>query len=172
MTRSLAIATGLLMAWCLAAPALSAPAAGAGSARAFVDRVVHSLNMTTDGPEAWEKLSRKGGYDPSLLRLMDENDHLAQGVDLLDADPLCQCQDVGGHYAVAAFTQTGPDDATARIKDADGAVTAVLKRTGGAWHVYDVIDSGGSLRTQLTSHNLCMRRFHADADVVRCFGGR
>lgn len=173
MRQWLALTFGVaLMAWlAAAAPASAAPRAGDDSARAFAERIVRSLNVTADGPNDWSHLGWRGGYDASFIALMKENDKLAQGVDLLDADPLCACQDTGGHYQLAAFTQNGPDQATARITGGGEPVTATLKRTNAGWRVYDVTDAGGSFRARLIRHNDCMRRYKTDDDQVRCFGG-
>jgi hypothetical protein len=172
MKQVMAGAVGVVVALgVLACAAMSAPSESGGSAKAFAERIVRALNDTTSGAGDWEHLGRHGGYDPSFVRLMDENDRLAQGVDLLDADPLCQCQDSGGHYRLVSLSQTGPDSASARIADEDGAVTAILKRTAGAWRVYDVVDASGSFRANLIRHNACMRTHHTDAQQVRCFGG-
>ena len=171
MKRHITMAIGMALLLCVgASSAWSAPTSGDAGVRAFAERVVRSLNDTSNKPTDWEHLSRRGGYDPSLIRLMDENNRLAQGVDLLDSDPLCQCQDTGGHYVLSALSQTDPDDATASIAQAGQPVTAVLKRTGGAWHVYDVIDASGSLRARLIHHNKCMRTYKTDAAQVKCFG--
>lgn len=171
MNALLAATLGVvLMLSLMAAPARSAPGQDTGSAHAFAERVVRSLNVRSSGPGDWEHLGRHGGYDPSFIALMDDNDKLAQGVDLLDADPLCACQDTGGHYVLAAFTQAGPDQATARITGGGEPVTATLKRTAAGWRVYDVTDASGSFRARLIRHNACMRRYKSDAEQVRCFG--
>jgi hypothetical protein len=172
MQRTIAIVIGLALMCCLPASlARAAPSAGDGSARAFVERVVRSLNVTSNGPSDWVHLSAHGGYDPSFSALMAENGRLAQGVDLVDADPLCACQDTGGHYSLTALSQTGPNDASAHIAGGGEPVTAILKRTAGAWHVYDVVDAQGSFRAQLIAHNACMRKFKQDAAIARCFAG-
>ena len=172
MKQLMAGAVGVVLALgVLASVAMSAPGESGASARAFAERLIRALNDTTSGPGDWEHLGRHGGYDPSFVRLMDENDRLAKGVDLLDADPLCQCQDTGGHYRLVSLSQTGPDDGSARIADEDGAVTAVLKRSSVGWRVYDVVDASGSFRANLIRHNACMRTYHTDAKQVRCFGG-
>jgi hypothetical protein len=173
MKHWLAFTLGLVLtSWLSPAPAHAAPAPANRSAHAFAERLVRSLNVKTGGPGDWEHLGRHGGYDPSFIALMDENDKLAQGVDLLDADPLCACQDTGGHYVLAAFSQGGPDQATARITGGGEPVTATLKKTSAGWRVYDVTDASGSFRARLIRHNDCMRRYKTDADQVRCFGDK
>ncbi len=103
---------------------------------------------------------------------MDENDRLAQGIDLLDADPVCQCQDSGGHYRLLSVTPNGATT-NARIgMDESSTYTLVLRQSDARWLIYDVIDSDGSLRTQLIRHNACMSANQTDAAIKRCFGGR
>jgi hypothetical protein len=100
---------------------------------------------------------------------MNENGRLADGIDLMDADPLCQCQDTGGHYTLSSLAQRGSDNASMRITSANGPVTAILKRTTGVWRVYDVVDAAGSFRARLIRHNSCMRTYHQPAERERCF---
>jgi len=131
--------------------------------------MVQSLNETSDRTGDWDDLSRHGGYDPSFIHLMNENSRLAAGVDLMDHDPLCQCQDVGIHYSLSSFSQLGPNKASMRITSAQGPVTAILRRTAGAWRVYDVVDAAGSFRARLIHDNICMRAYHRPAQWERCF---
>jgi hypothetical protein len=155
----------MLVALLAASPAAFA-AAAPQTARAFAQQLVQRMNT-----DSWVKAKSTRDVDPSFQRLMDENDRLAQGIDLLDADPVCQCQDSGGHYRLLSVTPNGAVT-NARIGLDDGSpYTLVLRQSGARWLIYDVIDSDGSLRAQLTRHNACMRANHTDAALTRCFGG-
>ena len=155
----------LLAALLAASPAVFA-ATAPQTARAFAQRLVRRMNT-----DSWVKARGARDMDPSFQRLMDENDRLAQGVDLLDADPVCQCQDSGGHYRLLSVTPNGATT-NARIGLDDGSpYTLVLRQSGARWLIDDVIDSDGSLRAQLIRHNACMRANPPDAAMARCFGG-
>jgi len=154
----------LILALLAASPAAFA-AAAPQTAQAFAARLVQRMNT-----DSWVKASSNRDIDPAFRKLMDENGRLAQGVDLIDADPVCQCQDSGGHYRLLSVTPAGAAT-NARIGQADGGpYTLVLRQTDGRWLISDVIDAGGSLRAQLIRHNACMRAHHTDAAIVSCFG--
>jgi hypothetical protein len=147
----------------LAAAAFAATAPQ--TAQAFAQRLVQRMNT-----DSWVKAQSTRDIDPTFERLMTENGRLAQGIDLLDADPVCQCQDSGGHYQLLSVT---PDGAMTNVRiglDGGSPYTLVLRQSGARWLIYDVIDADGSLRAQLTRHNACMRANHTDAAVTRCFG--
>ena len=120
---------------------------------------------------SWVNAKAGADVDPSFQKLMDDNGRLAQGIDLLDADPVCQCQDSGGHYRLLSVTPNGATT-NARIGlDGGSPYTLVLRQSGARWLIYDVIESAGSLRAQLVRHNACMRANHNDAASTRCFAG-
>ena len=154
-----------LIAALLATSPAALAAAAPQTAQAFAERLVQRMNT-----DSWVKAKGARDIDPAFQKLMDENDRLAQGVDLLDADPVCQCQDSGGHYRLLSVTPNGATT-NARISVDRGApYTLVLRQSGARWLISDVIDSGGSLRAQLIRHNSCMRAHHTDAAIARCFG--
>lgn len=154
----------LILALLAASPAAVA-AAAPQTAQAFAERLLQRMNT-----DSWVTASSNREVDPAFQRLMDENGRLAQGVDLLDADPVCQCQDSGGHYRLLSVTPNGATT-NARISVDRGApYTLVLRPSGARWLISDVIDLHGSLRAQLIRHNACMRAHHTDAEITRCFG--
>jgi hypothetical protein len=64
MKHSGLISTGVVLVWCLLiSPAWSVPRSSDGSAQSFAQRLLRSLNETSDGPGDWAKLNRHGGYD-------------------------------------------------------------------------------------------------------------
>jgi hypothetical protein len=152
-----------LLAVSPAALAASAPQ----TAQAFAQRLVQRMNT-----DRWVKAGGARDIDPSFQRLMDENDRLAQGVDLLDADPVCQCQDSGGRYRLLSVTPNGAMTNVRIGLDQGAPYTVVLRQSDARWLIFDVIDSDGSLRAQLMRHNACMRAHHTDAAMTRCFAGR
>jgi hypothetical protein len=105
---------------------------------------------------------------------MDDNSKLAgkSGDADLDYQPICQCQDSGGHYGYVSGAPApgGVFDAKVTGHDSRPPWTLVLKQENGGWRVYDVIDQTGSVRTWVARHNACMRKFTADAQLVACFG--
>jgi len=112
-------------------------------------------------------------YDPALVKLMDDNGALAgaknAGADL-DYDPVCQCQDSGGTYRYLSGVQKGAEF-DAKVTDNDAGQqpwTLVLKRTANGWRIYDVVDSGGSVRTRLTRHNACLRGAKTEKQAEAC----
>ena len=112
----------------------------------------------------------QGGYDASFLKLDHDNQTLFDGEDVLDADPVCQCQDTGGHYRIRTVFQTA-DRYTAEVSDQGRPDRwRVLMRTvRGVWKVYDVIDARGSVRALLERHNACAReRLAAHRNVDAC----
>jgi hypothetical protein len=149
------------------APSVAAPPASIAAARTTVLRLIAKMNTT-----AWVSARTPQGIDPSLQRLEDDNSHLADGVDLMDADPVCQCQDSGGHYHLVSLTPAGADMANARIaQDGSDPYTLVYHRVGAKWLIYNILDDDGDFRAALTKHNACMRAHHDDDSIQRCFDG-
>jgi hypothetical protein len=141
----------------------------AGPAPAYVTALLAVLNSTH--PD-------KYAQDPSFAKLITENGRLAgqsgAGVDL-DSDPVCQCQDSGGHYVYVSGAAEADGSFDAKLQDTaetDSAPwTVVLKQENGAWVVYNVIDAAGDNRVWLARHNDCMRRIHGSDDaLLKCFG--
>jgi len=97
-------------------------------------------------------------FDPALTKLDEDNGKLFDGVDVLDADPVCQCQDVGGKYRYTV-RRAGSDRyvATVSREGVKGSWQVIWKRIGGRWLIYDVVDDGGSVRGLLERHNNCAR---------------
>ena len=98
-------------------------------------------------------------FDPALTKLDQDNSRLFDGVDVLDADPVCQCQDVGpGTYRWSGHSE-GADRwvATVSRTDVERPWQVIWKRIKGRWLIYDVVDETGSIRTQLERHNRCAR---------------
>jgi hypothetical protein len=103
-------------------------------------------------------VSPAGHFDPSFLKLDYENQTLFEGVDVLDADPVCQCQDNGAHYRVNG-RMDGPDRyiATVSMIGEPASWQVIMHRTSAGWTFYDVIDDRGSVRAVLQRHNACAR---------------
>jgi hypothetical protein len=116
--------------------------------------------------------------DPGFRKLIEANGQLAgkEGDADLDSDPVCQCQDTGGHYVYVSGATESDGSFDAKVQDTvetDGPPwTIVMKQENGAWVVYNVIDATGDVRVWLTRHNDCMRRIHGDDNaLLKCFGG-
>lgn len=125
-----------------------------------------ALAAPAAGPEAMLKkhlgevygVSAKGGFEAGFLKLDDENQRLFDGIDVLNADPVCQCQDSGAHYRVAGHMD-GADRYVATVRTADEPRTwqVIMRKIGPAWKFYDVIDEQGSVRARLERHNACAK---------------
>lgn len=159
-------------------PAASRAAVPAPDATA--QALVRRLNGAGHG--GWVSGSHVAATDPAFTRLMDDNGRLAGqggGGPDLDYDPVCQCQDTGGHFVLTALTRRGDlADMHIRLGGGAGAVdppinyTIVLRWMGNAWRIYDVVETtDGSIRTRMTRHNACLRAPHTDASLERCFAG-
>jgi hypothetical protein len=100
----------------------------------------------------------EGFWDPSFRKLDTDNSKLMDGEDVLDSDPVCQCQDVGGVYHYTGKL-TAPDRYVATVsRDGDKATwQVILKKLKGGWKIYDVVDDQGSIRGKLERHNACAR---------------
>jgi hypothetical protein len=139
-----------------------------GPAPAYVTALLAILN--SPHPDRY-------GQDPGFRKLIEENGQLAgkEGDADLDSDPVCQCQDTGGHYAYVSGATEAGGMFDAKVQDTNETSTPpwtiVMKQEGSAWVVYNVIDSTGDVRVWLTRHNDCMRRIHGDdAALLKCFG--
>jgi hypothetical protein len=156
----------------VAAIATNAPATNGASATGPAPPYVTALLATLNSSHP-----DKYAEDPSFAKLITENGRLAgqsgAGVDL-DSDPVCQCQDSGGHHVYVSGATEADGSFDAKIQDtveSDGPPwTVVLKQENGAWKVYNVIDADGDNRVWLARHNGCMRKYTTDADLVKCFG--
>lgn len=158
------------------ASAQTAPRAAvqAPSAEAFARRIVARLN---DRGPAWGVPDTTAWYDPVWLRLVRDNEALAQarGVDsLYDAAAICQCQDEGGTYRLLSVTGRRDGRAEARMRfsqDGGGdpvAYTVVLARIGGGWRIEDVVSNGYSTRAFLVTHVACLRAARTRPAAERC----
>ena len=161
-------------------PNTAGPVAVALAPDATAQALVRRLNGPGHG--GWVSGSHVAATDPAFTRLMDDNGRLAGaggGGPDLDYDPVCQCQDTGGHFVMTALTRRGDfADMHMRLGGGAGAVdppinyTIVLRWMGNAWRIYDVVETAnGSIRARMTRHNACLRAPHTDASLERCFGG-
>ena len=122
---------------------------------------------------AYEARVHADFYDPTFVKLMNDNDTLAAkkgGGEDLDYDPVCQCQDSGGVYRyVSGQAKGGFFDAVVADNAADQKPwTLVLKKTAAGWRIYDVVDTTGSLRTWLGKHNACLRAARTEKQGEAC----
>ena len=85
-------------------------------------------------------------FDPALTKLDQDNGKLFDGVDVLDADPVCQCQDVGGKYRFTGRMAADRYVATVSREGETASWQVIWKRIGGRWLIYDVVDDTGSIR--------------------------
>ena len=120
---------------------------------------------------AYQKAIYAEFYDPGFVKLMNDNGALAGakgGGEDLDYDPVCQCQDSGGHYSYVSGAQKGAYfDAVMKV-DNDAPWTLVLTKTPAGWRVYDVLDTTGDLRVWLGKHNACMRAAKTEKSGEAC----
>ena len=145
------IAAVALVITVVAAPALAAPALAAAPQTAEA-----TLRRHLDGMD--DGVTVAGGFEAGFVKLDHENMTLFDGLDVLDADPVCQCQDSGGHYHFVGHAE-GPDRyiATVRAEGEKDTWQVIMRKIGAAWTFYDVIDSRGSVRALLMRHNACAR---------------
>ncbi|HXQ09395.1 MAG TPA: hypothetical protein VN805_00175 [Caulobacteraceae bacterium] len=173
----------------LAAALLAATGLGAAPATEAPARFVQRLfAVYADNSEWWANADTPAGrkadeayrnevyanfYDPAFVKLMDDNGALAgaknAGADL-DYDPVCQCQDLGGVYRYVSGAPKGSFfDASVTSNAADQKPwTLVLQKTSAGWRLYDVVDTGGSVRTRLTRHNACLRKARTETQAEDC----
>jgi hypothetical protein len=178
-----------------AASSAAAPAAAAGEPKsqtgetpsAFVVRLMAPYQPNgrewapTDTPaaqkaqDAFEKAYDDQFYAPDFQKLMNDNTALSEKADGpdLDYDPICQCQDSSATYAYVSGKPDGAQyDVVVTGNDKEqGKWTFVLADSPTGWRVYDVIDSGGSLRAKLTKDNACLRAAKTMDAAGKCEGG-
>ncbi len=142
--------------------AAGAPAHAQGDTpEALMTKILASYAITTpDDPNA---MIGSKYWDPEFTKLDEDNSKLMDGVDVLDDDPVCGCQDTGGHYKFTGHLE-GPDKYVAVVSiipDANNqeqpSWQVIWKRIGGKWLIYDVIDDTGDIRQLLEKHNACAR---------------
>ena len=134
----------------IAAAALGAgpaPAAGAGTPRAFMERLYAGYRNPNFNP--FDHPGRV--FAPRLIAAMNEDPRLAHGeVGYVDGDPVCQCQDPSGmHAAIVGVTLRGRDQASVKVSigwdhqagqagDAPRPTRFDLVRTRAGWRIADV----------------------------------
>ena len=137
--------------------------------------MIHAAPQSADGvlhkhfAEA-AGVSQQGDFDATFLRLDHDNQRLFDGLDVLDYDPVCQCQDAGGTYQVSGRSDAGGRYiATVRRTGEPRSWQVIMRKVGGAWKFYDVIEARGSIRALLARHNACARARRASGQSVdRC----
>lgn len=131
-----------------------AAAAAPPSAQAVAQQILKWLTDFTTGkqPGGFEQFCATF-CDPEFARLVD---HANDKEGVLDYDPFCQCQDVGGVYKIRSVTRLSADEYQVRMIETKSHTDPwdfVLRPTARGWKVYDVIESGkygeGSLRRRL-----------------------
>jgi hypothetical protein len=116
------------------------------------------MNSYREGLPEKQAMLGQAYFDPALTRLDQENGKLFDGVDVLDADPVCQCQDVGGTYHYTTRREGAGWVATVSRTDTPGTTWKVIwKKIGGRWRIWDVVDETGGIRGLLERHNKCAR---------------
>jgi hypothetical protein len=144
-------AAGLLLAFGSAATAAGA----ADTPEALMRKIMASYKVTAKGSNA---MIGEKYFDPALTKLDQDNSKLMDGVDVLDSDPVCGCQDVGGTYRWSGHSQGAGWIATVSDSEAKGSWQVVWEKIGGRWLIYDVIEPDqGSIRGLLERHNKCAR---------------
>jgi hypothetical protein len=135
--------------------ALAPAAMAADTPEALMKTIMASYRESAKGSHA---LIGQRYFDPALTKLDRDNGRLFEGVDVLDADPVCQCQDVGGTYTWSGHSE-GRDTWVAVVSrnDVPQPWKVIWKRIGHRWVIYDVIDETGSIRGLLERHNKCAR---------------
>jgi hypothetical protein len=132
----------------------AAMAAVADTPEALMRTIMASYKETAKSPHA---MIGQKYFDPALTKLDQDNSKLMDGVDVLDADPVCGCQDVGGTYTWSGHSVGDRWVATVSNSDVKGSWQVIWKKIGGRWRIYDVTDERGSIRGLLERHNACAR---------------
>jgi hypothetical protein len=132
----------------------SVAAPEAGSAQVLAQQILKRLNDFAAG-------KNPGGFEQFCADFCDTEfehlvDHANDKEGVLDYDPFCQCQDVGGVYKIRSVTRLSADEYQVRIietKSHTDPSDFVLRPTAHGWKVYDLIETGkygeGSLRRRL-----------------------
>ena len=129
-------------------------AASADTPEALMRKIMASYRESAKEPNA---LIGQKYFDPALTKLDEDNSKLMDGVDVLDADPVCGCQDMGGTYKWSGHSVGDRWIATVSNSDVKGSWQVIWKKIGGRWRIYDVTDDRGSIRGLLERHNACAR---------------
>lgn len=134
----------------------SATAQTASDARAFLqglyahyDGRAPDFSPLNDNAPQW--------FDPEMVALMQEDHRLAGGeLTVIEADPICECQDYGHIAAEIVVAQNSPDHATAEVivTETDPSfeaseprhLTYDLSQVNGQWRIHDI---GNSYRPSL-----------------------
>jgi len=111
-------------------------------------------------------------YDPSFSGLINRMDTVSAkwGDVFLDYDPVCQCQDSGGVYAVVSTNPRNAKLVDVRVREQNDKTewTLVLTRGAGGWAVFDVVDSTGSLRALLSRQVACLEHARTQDQESHC----
>lgn len=126
-------------------PLMVAAAAPLASPAAFVERIYHA---DVADPTPFDEATI---YAPPLLALIRRDAAIGQrdgGVNILDWDPLCSCQDEDGMEARFSLRRTGAASAIADVRLAFPSdrrrLTLKLVRLPAGWRIADIVtkDSG------------------------------
>lgn len=147
-----------LLRYAIAALVLSVAAVGVASAAdetpdAFVKRYFGKYRDMDHWPQGYDIC--KDYCDPVFDKLLNASNNTGGdlGDDDLDYDPICQCQDIPDKFPVKSVKPDGTDGADVAItRDEDKAAwTLVLRKQGGTWKIFDVVEKDGrSIRAFLT----------------------
>ncbi|HWE44594.1 MAG TPA: hypothetical protein VG407_01085 [Caulobacteraceae bacterium] len=155
IARFTAVAAAVVLAFAPAALAAMAPTSAGDTPEPLMRKIMASYRDSAKGSSA---AIGQNYFDPALTKLDRDNGRLFDGVDVLDGDPVCQCQDVGGTYKWTGHSE-GRDRWVAVVSRSDMKTPwqVIWKRIGNRWGIYDVIDETGSIRGLLERHNRCAR---------------
>jgi hypothetical protein len=142
------------MALCAIVPACTtlATAQDTNSAKEFLVSVYHLYAKGGKGAD-WTGPKAGQYYHSSLLALIREDAKAAgpDNVPVLDADPVCSCQDLDGIFDLKIEVQPqAPDRAVAAVsfavfkggtKNDRRVLSITLASEKGAWRIYDILDN-------------------------------
>ena len=149
-------AIAVVLAAVMAALAPQSASAAAGSAQVLAQQILKRLDDFNAG-------KNPGGFEQFCADFCDAEfehlvDHANEKEGVLDYDPFCQCQDVGGTYKIKSVTRLSADEYQVRMIDVRSHTDPwdfVLRPTKQGWKVYDLIETDkngeGSLRRRLIS---------------------